>query len=55
MEAIGHEAEANLAKEMHCQPSRPAFPGLEHAKAAVLNSLSSTDAKPGSSVLIAPR
>jgi len=42
-----HEAEAKLQKKTQWHQIRPTFARLEHAKAAVLKSLNSTDAKRG--------
>ena len=46
-EATGHEAEAKFQKKTQSHQIRPTLADLEHAKAAVLNSLNSTDAKRG--------
>jgi site-specific recombinase XerD len=47
MEAIGHEAETVRTKKTHHHDICPRLPDLEHAKAAVLNSLTSLDAQRG--------
>ena len=46
MKATGHEAEA-LTKETHQDRVCLGLPDLEHAEAAVLNSLTSPDAQRG--------
>jgi len=45
MEAIGHEAETALTKKTYHYKICPAPSDLEHAKAAVLNSLTTLDAQ----------
>jgi hypothetical protein len=45
--ATGHEAEAKFQKKRSSNKSVLRLPDLEHAKAAVLNSLNSADAKRG--------
>jgi len=47
MEAIDHEAETLLTKKTHHYKICLRLPDLEHAKAAVLNSLTSLDAQRG--------
>jgi hypothetical protein len=47
MEATGHEQEAALPNETHPTKSVLRLRDLEHAKAAVLNSLTSPDAQRG--------
>jgi hypothetical protein len=47
MEATGHEAETKFPKKARSNKSILRLPDLEHAKAAVLSSLNSTDAKRG--------
>jgi len=46
-EATGHEAEAKFQMKTRQHQVRPTLPDLEHAKAAVFNSLNSADAKAG--------
>jgi hypothetical protein len=46
-EATGHEPEAKFQKKTQSTKSVLRLPDLEHAKAAVLNSLNSADAKRG--------
>jgi hypothetical protein len=46
MQATGHEAKTNFPKKALQQQIHLRLPDLEHAKAAVLNSPNSTDAKP---------
>jgi methyl coenzyme M reductase gamma subunit len=46
-EATGHETKAKFQKKIQPNQFHPPLPNLEHAKAAVLNSLNSTGAKSG--------